>query len=864
MLQQNTKNITFIGLLKPHCIVNRSSLHSIINLIVRSILLLLICSQISIFPSYDPSMNNGIPKSDKFDLIRVGKQLVELQLQYQYQTQTRLQGCIPAGIYKQSKFRYSVNNNPLQGHLQLLYTYTASRSLDFIINDTKTRLAKTKQHFYTGLSLQDEYYKSQNVDFKPIHDKIKSSMHITKMMCQSRHQGKLSRDLNSYRYYINSDGTSHSNTENWTYNPSPATIKLPSSLMPTPKKRNRRFKHKQPQKKRHNRLTRGRFKRRNMKSEQLKNKGSEKPTIPRSIDVNKYFRNLTNLEINDDQKYIFYLCQKFTPTPFKVDWSNFEKDIDQWSYVLRWTYKLSSRKNTSSKLERSLVKKSNRTPIYSSNCPALELYIELVKKDLLHEKNLSKKVHDNLHPDHRQALNSMKHWEKDHDIIIRPFDKGDGLIIDYKNNYKDKVVTELNTSTYEKITDKQQMRDQVIKLIHDWIQKWSHLGLSENLIKWLLPSENNQPGAAYMNYKVHKPGLPGRLITSGCNSFTENLSDFTAIFLKERQKILPHITLDINQFLRRIEDLNERGYISDKKIIHVSFDVISMFPNIPKDLGLKMCTAELNKRPKQDIPTDCIIEALDITLDNNICQFDNQWYRQLIGTAMGPHNACEYADISMSYIDNLVNSPDNPHLQFIGMWSRYRDDVYVPWIGDIEQLNLFLDWLNSQNDQLKFTMEFGDSIAYLDVTVYDENGFIKTKLHSKPTDTHAYLLPSSCHPLHVCEAIPKSVARRVKKLNDPSNYENSVETFTKYLLNRGYSENSIREAFGSQNEVERQSLYAIKTEQKSVKRSYPLISEFNPRLPKVSKVLNKHKHVLELDSELCKIINPDSIFASFR
>ena len=35
-------------------------------------------------------------------------------------------------------------------------------------------------------------------------------------------------------------------------------------------------------------------------------------------------------------------------------------------------------------------------------------------------------------------------------------------------------------------------------------------------------------------------------------------------------------------------------------------------------------------------------------------------------------------------------------------------------------------------------------------------------------------------------------------------------------------------------------------------------------LPSVSKVLGKHKHILKLDNELLKVIEPDKIVASYR
>ena len=54
-------------------------------------------------------------------------------------------------------------------------------------------------------------------------------------------------------------------------------------------------------------------------------------------------------------------------------------------------------------------------------------------------------------------------------------------------------------------------------------------------------------------------------------------------------------------------------------------------------------------RPDQEklFSTSCVIEALEITLDYNIATFNGQTFRQIKGAAMGPKNACEYADRSM-------------------------------------------------------------------------------------------------------------------------------------------------------------------------------------------------------------------------
>ena len=67
----------------------------------------------------------------------------------------------------------------------------------------------------------------------------------------------------------------------------------------------------------------------------------------------------------------------------------------------------------------------------------------------------------------------MQFWEKDHDIIIRPYDKGQGFFIDYKSSYKNRVLKDLNSDIYKKLTvPKHVTTNEVTNKIVDWAEKW--------------------------------------------------------------------------------------------------------------------------------------------------------------------------------------------------------------------------------------------------------------------------------------------------------------------------------------------------------------------------------------------------------
>ena len=231
---------------------------------------------------------------------------------------------------------------------------------------------------------------------------------------------------------------------------------------------------------------------------------------------------------------------------------------------------------------------------------------------------------------------------------------------------------------------------------------------------------------------------------------------------------------------------------------------------------------------------------------------------------MGPHEACFYCDVAMSYIDELIFSSENPGCKPL-VWARYRDDCYDPWPhGEHELLN-FTRWLNSINPNIQFTVNYkvGEGVEFLDTYIYDRDGILHTDLFSKQSDTHAYLPPSSCHPYHICKNNPNQVARRVRKIcSENDAFDKAREKFSQMLVDRGYSTEAVSESFDKFANLNRFDLFTPNPN--NTGKHFPLITEFNPHLPAVAPVINKHKSLLLLDREISKAIPQSSIFASYR
>ena len=130
----------------------------------------------------------------------------------------------------------------------------------------------------------------------------------------------------------------------------------------------------------------------------------------------------------------------------------------------------------------------------------------------------------------------------------------------------------------------------------------------------------------------------------------ERLSAFTEFYLKPLSQRLPSFVKDSTDFINKLEDLNAKGPFPEGSLL-VSWDVVSMFPNIDNNLGISAVRKALNSRSVNIPSTDCLVEAVEICLRVNNCQFAGQSFVQKHGTAVGRKNACSYADLAMGIID---------------------------------------------------------------------------------------------------------------------------------------------------------------------------------------------------------------------
>ena len=345
--------------------------------------------------------------------------------------------------------------------------------------------------------------------------------------------------------------------------------------------------------------------------------------------------NLTSQQLNTAQINLLRKGPSFCPVPKDINWLKLQDDWDRFERRMRlkafFHNKPSSRTHNgadANHVEFKPPSSSTWNPPKSRHIE-LELFLSEVKKGIFNPSHIHK-AKDNLSKDERLAL---KQFRTESDNVLRIQDKGSRFVLLSKEEYTGKMSAQLdNPLHYRELS--LDPSDDHFQLIQTWSAKWLSKGeISTEIANWICEVKAN-PGVAYGNVKTHKANNPLRLITSCCGTAIEHISAFTEHYLKPLAQSLPSFIKDTTHLLNKIEEVNRTlGPLPDDVLL-VSWDVVSMFPNIDNQLGLTAVRQALDSRTNLKPSTDCIVEAVEICLLHNNSKFNDKNYLKTHGTAM--------------------------------------------------------------------------------------------------------------------------------------------------------------------------------------------------------------------------------------
>ena len=245
--------------------------------------------------------------------------------------------------------------------------------------------------------------------------------------------------------------------------------------------------------------------------------------------------------------------------------------------------------------------------------------------------------------------------------------------------------------------------------------------------------------------KIHKPDTPLRPIVSSCGSVTYGMATELAKILKPLVGKLPHHITSTQDFVEQAKQIKlEPGECLS------SYDVSALFTSVPIDPALNIIKDLLEKdntlKERTVMEVSDIILLLEFCLKNTYFSFQDQFYEQVEGAAMGSPVSPIVANLYMEYLEHkaLSTAPHPPKF-----WHRYVDDNFV--IHKEANKQGFLQHIKSVDPTIRFTVEDNKedgSIPFLDTIVKPEaDGTLSITVYRKPTHTDQYFQWDSHHHL---------------------------------------------------------------------------------------------------------------------
>ena len=351
--------------------------------------------------------------------------------------------------------------------------------------------------------------------------------------------------------------------------------------------------------------------------------------------------------------------------------------------------------------------------------------------------------------------------------------------------------------------------------------------LSQKVYDQLRPSATVCP-KFYGLPKIHKPDVPLRPIVASQGSPTYNLAKYLAEILKPLVGKSEHHVVNSIEFITKIEQTK-----LDEDEILVSFDVVSLFTNVPIDEACNIAKERLlldnTLHLRTTLSPENIYDLLKLCLTTTCFQWREKFYEQTHGAPMGSPLSPVMANLFMEEFEKkaLATSTLKP-----GFWFRYVDDTLSSWAHGLENLHRFLEHINSLHPSIKFTLEMqkeDKTIPFLDVLlIIQEDGSLGHKVYRKPTHTDRYLHYNSFHHPSIKNSVCKTLINRAKTICEVDNIEGELEHLRSVLKMNGYPKKFIDNAMKTRQHVREKAEY-----QSSV--SLPYIGSASHKIERILK-----------------------------
>ena len=299
----------------------------------------------------------------------------------------------------------------------------------------------------------------------------------------------------------------------------------------------------------------------------------------------------------------------------------------------------------------------------------------------------------------KDKIKTLINLKKDDSIIITKPDKGRGVVLLNKIDYLSKVNEILSdTNKFIKVpldpfTCILKLEDKLNRLLRslkDYISKDVYS---------LLFASGSVPGILYGLPKVHKQNCPIRPILSAIGTFNYNLAKFFVPILAPLTTN-EYTIKNSSSFVSELNQLN-----CPAPMFMASFDIVSLFTNIPLTETIDICISELFKDQNRifNLSMKHLKSLLELAVKESVFFFNECLFKQVDGVAMGSPLGPTLANAFLCFYEKLWLSDCPPAFKPL-FYRRYVDDCFLLF-KDQSHVGRFLEYLNLKHPNIKFTVE---------------------------------------------------------------------------------------------------------------------------------------------------------------
>lgn len=230
---------------------------------------------------------------------------------------------------------------------------------------------------------------------------------------------------------------------------------------------------------------------------------------------------------------------------------------------------------------------------------------------------------------------------------------------------------------------------------------------------------------------------------------------------------------------------------------------------------------------------------------------------------MGGKCSPSLANIYMSsWEQDYIFSDVNPCASHIRWYGRYIDDLLLMWEGSRDDAEKFVDFINENPFNLRFTHVFDVSVTnFLDLTLTGdmEKGITITP-YRKPSSTNSTLMADSCHPRHVVKNVPLGeLIRRKRHCSGPVTFSEVEKDTRSRLKARKYPIWSLDRASKIVPGIPRKSLMDMPqshdlTRSQNSSGNVFFSPTFSPQYGEMAQIVKKYLPLLHVDDTLPQIL----------